>query len=284
MLGLSGNQQGAWPQRSHSSLALLPGPAVSFCVKERNKLIFFLFYTNLATKVMCEMKINASFTPNNVQKETRSHTVHHGDFQLARKYLYARSERRPISNKRWIIHARTRSVFTAEQTPRSKFPFDASERPLPHSDLSCFFFALRNRLSNCITWRRAKTFHRVSRTEDGVVINSQWEKTLELCKGTAWWFNLSKLWLQTHPISQTGDSFDPQVPGLSRVKTSLWQEFHPSKPIPSKRSGLAGLGAKVKKANYKTFWFSANSTFSLVEEQVLRSWGKPRLIFTSVAL
>lgn len=83
MLGLSGNQQGAWPQRSHSSPALLPGPAVSFCVKRKKQIdFFFLFKPRDESDV--RMKINASFTPNNVQKETCVH-AHHGDFQSARK-------------------------------------------------------------------------------------------------------------------------------------------------------------------------------------------------------
>lgn len=140
------------------------------------------------------------------------------------------------------------------------------------SVLFFFFFAVRNWLSNCITPKKKKKKRRAflqSRSEDGVVINSQWEKTLELCKGTSWWFNLSKLWLQTHPISQTGDRFDPHVPWLSRVKTSLCQTFHPGKPtIEAFRSG----------------WPWSKSEEGPLQNLLVLHKFKPQPLFTAVTL
>lgn len=99
MLGLSGNQQGAWPQRSHSSPALLPGPAVSFCVKRKKQIDFFFILHKPRDESDVRMKINASFTPNNVQKETCVHAQYiMGTFSWQGN-LYARIEHYPISNK-----------------------------------------------------------------------------------------------------------------------------------------------------------------------------------------
>lgn len=112
MLGLSGNQQGAWSQRSHSSPALLPGSAVSFWAKRKKQIDFFPILHKPRDKSDVRMKINASFTPNNVQKETCVHAQYiMGTFSWQGN-LYARSEHHSISNKHWIIHTRTHCLHS----------------------------------------------------------------------------------------------------------------------------------------------------------------------------
>lgn len=142
----------------------------------------------------------------------------------------------------------------------------------------CFFgvFLLRNRFSDCITQIKEEArLSAESRSGDGVVINSQWEKTLELCKGTAWWFNLSSSDYKLIQLARQETALTPKLPDFPGWKHLFGRHFTQAS-LPLKCSSLAGLGAKVKRVNYKTFWFSTNSILSLAEEQVLRSW-KPRL-------
>lgn len=281
MLGLSGNQQGAWPQRSHSSPALLPGPAVSFCVKRKKQIDFFFILHKPRDESDVRMKINASFTPNNVQKETCIHAQYiMGTFSWQGN-LYARIEHHPISKKHWIIHARTRCVFTAEQTPRSKFPFEASERPLFHNDLRAFF-AVRKPVVRLYNPKKEEPFC-------SLAVKTEWSLTVNERK--PWSF------VKEHLDDSICPSSDYKLIQLARQETALtpmfpdfpeWKHlfgrFFTQASLPLKHSGLVGLGAKVKRVLYKTFWFSTNSTFSLSEKQVQRSEWKPQPMFTAVTL
>ncbi len=70
-------------------------------------------------------------------------------------------------------------------------------------------------------------------------------------------------------LARQETALTPKLPDFPGWKHLFGRHFTQTS-LPLKRSDLAGLGAKVKRANYKTFWFSTNSILSLAEEQVLK--------------
>lgn len=172
-------------------------------------------------------------------------------------------------------------VFTAEQTPQSKFPFEARECPLFHNDLHAFLQKLVVQMYNPKKGR-ANTFC-------SLTVKTEWSLTVNERK--PWSFVKEQLDDSICPSS------DYKLVQLARQETALTPVF-PEFPewkhlfgrhftqvgLPLTHSGLVGLGAKVERTQYKTFWHSTNSTLSLTEKQVLRSEWKPHPMFTAVTL
>lgn len=184
--------------------------------------------------------------------------------------LYAHIEHHPISNKHWIIHARTHCVFTAEQTPRSKFRFEASEGPLFHIDLHAFF-AVRNWLLNCITPPKKEELF------CSLAVKTEWSLTVNERK--PWSFVKEHLDDSICPssdykliqLARQETALTPMFPDFPEWKHLFGRHFTPAS-LPLNHSGLVGLGAKVKRAHYKTFWFSTNSTFKFSRKTSAEVW------------